>query len=301
MLTVAALYQFTRFSDPAALQGPLLALCRAEGLGGTLLLAHEGINGTVAGPRAGIDTVLDHIRSLPGCSDLEWTESQAETMPFAQMKVRLKHEIVTLGQPGVDPRAGTGQYVSPAGWNALITSPDVVLIDTRNAYEVAIGTFRTAVDPQIRSFRDFPAWWSANRERFAGKKIAMFCTGGIRCEKSTNWLLGQGVEDVFHLKGGILRYLEEVAQAESLWEGECFVFDRRISLGHGLRPGGLTSCGACRRPVTEQSRADPSFEDGVCCAACREEYTEQDRNRFRERRHQIALAKARGGWHLGGA
>ncbi len=301
MLTVAALYQFTRFSDPAALQGPLLALCRAEGLGGTLLLAREGINGTVAGPRAGIDTVLDHIRSLPGCSGLEWTESLAETMPFARMKVRLKHEIVTLGQPGVDPRAGTGQYVSPARWNALITSPDVVLIDTRNAYEVAIGTFRTAVDPQIRSFRDFPAWWSANRERFAGKKIAMFCTGGIRCEKSTNWLLGQGVEDVFHLKGGILRYLEEVAQAESLWEGECFVFDRRISLGHGLRPGGLTSCGACRRPVTEQSRADPSFEDGVCCPACREEYTGQDRNRFRERRHQIALAKARGDWHLGGA
>jgi UPF0176 protein len=163
MLTVAALYQFTRFSDPAALQGPLLGLCRAEGLGGTLLLAREGINGTVAGPRAGIDTLLDHIRALPGCSGLEWTESLAETMPFARMKVRLKQEIVTLGQPGVDPRAGTGQYVSPAGWNALITSPDVALIDTRNAYEVAIGTFRTAVDPQTRSFRDFPAWWSANR------------------------------------------------------------------------------------------------------------------------------------------
>ena len=301
MLIVAALYRFTRFSDPAALQGPLLDLCRAKGLGGTLLLAREGINGTVAGPRAGIDTLLDHIRSLPGCSDLEWTESQAETMPFGRMKVRLKQEIVTLGQPGVDPRAGTGQYVSPAGWNALITSPDVVLIDTRNAYEVAIGTFRTAVDPQTRSFRDFPAWWSANRGRFAGKKIAMFCTGGIRCEKSTNWLLGQGVEDVFHLKGGILKYLEEIPRAESLWEGECFVFDRRISLGHGLRPGGLTSCGACRRPVTEEGRADPSFEDGVCCPACQGEYTPRDRNRFRERQHQITLAKARSGRHPGGA
>jgi UPF0176 protein len=301
MLTVAALYQFTRFADPAALRGPLLALCLSQGIRGTLLVAREGINGTIAGARPGIDTVLDHIRSLPGCSGLEWKESPAEAMPFARMKVRLKQEIVTLGQPDVDPIAGTGQYVSPAGWNALITSPDVAVIDTRNSYEVAIGTFRTAVDPQTRSFREFPAWWSANRERFAGKKIAMFCTGGIRCEKSTNWLLGQGVADVFHLKGGILRYLEEIPKAESLWQGECFVFDRRVSVGHGLHPGDLTSCGACRRPVTEQGRADPSFEEGVCCPACREEYTGQDRDRFRQRQHQIALALARGGWHLGQA
>lgn len=301
MLTVAALYQFTRFADPAALRGPLLALCLSQGIRGTLLVAREGINGTIAGARPGIDTVLDHIRSLPGCSGLEWKESPAEAMPFARMKVRLKQEIVTLGQPDVDPIAGTGQYVSPAGWNALITSPDVAVIDTRNSYEVAIGTFRTAVDPQTRSFREFPAWWSANRERFAGKKIAMFCTGGIRCEKSTNWLLGQGVEDVFHLKGGILRYLEEIPRAESLWQGECFVFDRRVSVGHGLRPGDLTSCGACRRPVTEQGRADPSFEEGVCCPACREEYTGQDRDRFRQRQRQIAAALARSGWHFGKA
>ncbi len=301
MLTVAALYKFTRFSDPAALRQPLLALCQAEGIAGTLLLAQEGINGTVAGPRAGIYAVLDHIRSLPGCSGLEWTESTAEKMPFARMKVRLKHEIVTLGQPGVDPRARTGQYVSPLEWNTLITSPDVAVIDTRNDYEVAVGTFRSAVDPQTRRFRDFPAWWSANRERFSGKRIAMFCTGGIRCEKATNWLLGQGVDDVFHLKGGILRYLEEVPAAESLWDGECFVFDGRITVGHGLRPGSLTSCGACRRPVTEQGRADPSFEDGVCCPACRKEYTEEDRDRFRERQHQFALEQARGPRHSGKA
>jgi len=299
MLTVAALYHFTRFPDPATLRDPLLALCTAHGIKGTLLLAHEGINGTVAGRREGIDAMLDHIRSLPGCSGLEWKESPAETMPFARMKVRLKREIVTLGQPDVDPLAGTGNYVSPAEWNALITSPDVAVIDTRNDYEVAIGTFRNAVDPQTRSFRDFPAWWSANRDRFAGKKIAMFCTGGIRCEKSTNWLLGQGVADVYHLKGGILKYLEEVPEADSLWEGECFVFDRRVSVGHGLRPGDLTSCGACRRPVTDQDRADPSFEQGVCCPACRDEHSDQDRARFRERQHQIALAEARAETHFG--
>jgi len=299
MLIVAALYRFARFPDPAGMQGPLLALCRAEGVRGTLLLAPEGINGTVAGTRTGIDRVLAHIRSFPGCSDLDWKESPAETMPFARMKVRLKREIVTLGQADVDPLARTGHYIRPADWNALIASPDVAVIDTRNDYEVAIGTFRGAVDPQTQSFRDFPAWWAENSDRFRGKRIAMFCTGGIRCEKSTNWLLGQGVRDVFHLQGGILKYLEEVPASESLWDGECFVFDGRVSVGHGLRPGSLTSCGACRRPVTPETRADPCFEPGVCCPACKDEYSADDRARFRERQRQIELAEARGGQHLG--
>ena len=229
-LTVAALYHFTRLADPAALRGPLLSLCEAQGVKGTLLLAGEGINGTIAGTRQGIDAVLAHLRALPGCADLVWKESRAETMPFGRMKVRLKREIVTMGQPDVDPTAASGRYIAPEDWNALISAPDVAVIDTRNDYETRIGTFQGAVDPGTASFRDFPAWWQQNAHRFEGKRIAMFCTGGIRCEKSTNYLLGQGVPEVFHLQGGILKYLDEVPEADSLWQGECFVFDQRVSL-----------------------------------------------------------------------
>jgi UPF0176 protein len=299
MLTVAALYHFTRFPDPAALKPGLVELCEAQGVKGSLLLAPEGINGTIAGPREGIDAVLSAIRALPGCDGLEWKESFAESMPFGRMKVRLKREIVTMGQPHVDPLARVGNYVAPAEWNALISDPDTVVIDTRNDYEVAIGTFQGAVDPGTRAFGEFPEWWQANRERFAGKKIAMFCTGGIRCEKSTNYLLGQGVNQVFHLKGGILKYLEDVPEEASLWHGQCFVFDDRVSVGHGLVPGGLTSCGACRRPVTAEDRADPVYEDGVCCPACKDEYSAEDRARFRERHRQMLLAEKRGTHHLG--
>jgi UPF0176 protein len=299
MLTVAALYHFARFADPAALQAPLRDLCAAQGVRGSLLLATEGINGTIAGTRAGIDAVLAHIRALPGCADLDWKESQVATMPFGRMKVRLKREIVTMGVPDVDPRARVGHYVAPAEWNALIAAPDVAVIDTRNDYEVAIGTFKGAVDPGTKSFRDFPAWWEANRERFHNKRIAMFCTGGIRCEKSTNYLLSQGVEDVFHLKGGILKYLEEVPPEQSLWQGECFVFDGRVSVGHGLVPGQNESCGACRRPVTPEGRQHPAYEKGVCCAACEGEYGADDRARFRERQRQMDLAAERGAAHLG--
>ena len=300
MLTIAALYHFTRFPDPAALRGPLLDLCSAEGVKGSLLLATEGINGTIAGPRAGIDAVLSHIRGLPGCADLEWKESQSPTMPFGRMKVRLKREIVTMGVPDVDPKARVGHYVAPKDWNDLIQQPDVAVIDTRNDYEVAIGTFAGAVDPATRSFRDFPKWWEENRDRFHNKRIAMFCTGGIRCEKSTNYLLSQGVKDVFHLKGGILKYLEDVPQDQSLWQGECYVFDGRVSVGHGLVPGANESCGACRRPVTPEGRQHPAYEKGVCCAACVDEYTPADRSRFRERQRQMDLAAARGESHLGG-
>lgn len=300
MLTVAALYHFSRFSDPASLRPGLLEICVANGVKGSLLLAPEGINGTIAGTRGGIDAVLSAVRALPGCEGLEWKESFAESMPFGRMKVKLKREIVTMGQPDVDPLARVGNYVAPADWNALISDPDTVVIDTRNDYEVAIGTFQRAVDPGTKAFGEFPDWWQANRERFRGKRIAMFCTGGIRCEKSTNYLLGQGVNQVYHLKGGILKYLEDVPEAESLWQGQCFVFDDRVSVGHGLRPGGLKVCGACRRPVTAEDQAVPVYEEGVCCPACVNEYSQKDRARFRERHRQMLLAARRGTQHLGG-
>ena len=299
MITIAALYHFTRFADPATLQAPLRDICAAQGVKGSLLLAGEGINGTIAGPRAGIDAVLAHIRGLPGCADLEWKESFAESMPFGRMKVRLKREIVTMGLPDIDPKARVGHYVPADQWNALIQQPDVAVIDTRNDYEVAIGTFEGAVDPGTRSFGEFPAWWQANKDRFHNKRIAMFCTGGIRCEKSTNYLISQGIEDVFHLQGGILKYLEEVPAEQSLWQGECFVFDGRVSVGHGLQPGQNESCGACRRPVTPADRQHPSYEKGVCCPACRDEYAAADRARFRERQKQMDLAAARGETHMG--
>ena len=290
MYIVAALYHFTRFADPAALRAPLLELCRARGISGTLLLAGEGINGTIAGDRAGIDAVLAHIRALPGCADIEWKESTAVDAPFHRIKVRLKREIVTMGQ----------HYVDPADWNDLISAPDVAVIDTRNDYEVAIGSFDGAIDPQTKSFGEFPAWWEANKHRFHNKRIAMFCTGGIRCEKSTNYLMGQGVEDVYHLKGGILKYLEEVPQDASKWDGECFVFDGRVSVGHGLAEGPHILCHGCRRPLLPEDRNHPAFEEGVSCHHCVDETTETDKARFRERQKQIALAKDRGVRHIGG-
>ncbi len=299
MLTVAALYHFTRFPDPAALREGMVAVCDAAGVRGSLLLAQEGINGTIAGTRDGIDAVLAHLRTLPGCADLEWKESPASVMPFGRMKVRLKREIVSMGVPDVDPLARVGHYVQPADWNALMADPNVAVIDTRNDYEVAIGTFAGAVDPGTATFRDFPGWWQDNKDRFKGKRIAMFCTGGIRCEKSTNYLISQGVEDVFHLKGGILKYLEDVPQADSKWQGQCFVFDQRVSVGHGLVPGDLTQCGACGRPVTVEQKAHPQYERGASCPQCIAEYSDSDRDRFRERHRQMALAAARGQRHLG--
>ncbi|NBD30184.1 MAG: rhodanese-related sulfurtransferase [Alphaproteobacteria bacterium] len=299
MFTVAALYHFMPFDDPAALQGPLKALCAETGTTGTLLLAREGINGTIAGSRAGIDRVLAHIRALPGCADLEWKESTAADQPFAHMKVRLKKEIVTMGQPDVDPRANVGRYVAPEDWNDLIQAPDVTVIDTRNDYEVAIGTFDGAIDPETASFRDFPAWWEKNKHRFHNKRIAMFCTGGIRCEKSTNFLIGQGVDEVYHLKGGILKYLEEMPEEDSLWHGSCFVFDGRVSVDHGLKEGPHVLCHACRRPLLPADMESEDYEAGVSCHHCIDETSDADKARFRERQKQIALARARGVQHLG--
>jgi len=299
MITVCALYHFTRFEDPAVLRRPLLDLCAQEGITGTLLLAKEGINGTVAGGREGIERVLAHIRSLPGCADLEWKFSTASAPPFGRMKVRLKREIVTMGQPDVDPRARVGHYLSPEDWNDLIAQDDVVVIDTRNDYEVAIGTFEGAIDPHTKSFREFPRWWEENKARFHNKRIAMFCTGGIRCEKSTNYLLGQGIDEVYHLKGGILKYLEEMPEADSRWHGDCFVFDERVSVGHGLKEGPHTLCRACRRPLEPDDLKRPDYEEGVCCHRCKDEYTDAQRARFRERHKQVKLAEARGETHIG--
>ncbi|ABD52928.1 rhodanese-related sulfurtransferase [Jannaschia sp. CCS1] len=298
MYVVAALYHFTRFADPDALRAPLRSIAEAGNVRGSLLLAPEGINGTIAGPRAGIDAVLAHIKGLPGCAGLEWKESTATAAPFGKLKVRLKTEIVSMGAPGLDP-ADVGTHVAPAEWNALISAPDVAVIDTRNAYEVEIGTFEGAVDPATESFRDFPAWWQANKHRFANQRIAMFCTGGIRCEKSTAYLKEQGVEEVFHLKGGILKYLEDVPEDQSLWQGGCFVFDERVAVGHGLAELPFDLCRACRHPISCEEKADLAFEEGVSCPRCMDVHSDADRARFRERQKQIALAKARGEAHLG--
>jgi UPF0176 protein len=298
MFTVCALYHFTRFDDPASLRDPLLAVCRDNAITGTLLLAKEGINGTVAGSEAGINILLTHLSGLSGCADLEWKLSTAQERPFPRMKVRLKKEIVTMGVPDVDPRAKVGHYVQPSEWNELTQSPDVAVIDTRNDYEVAIGTFEGAVDPKTDSFREFPEWWEKNKDRFHNKRIAMFCTGGIRCEKSTNYLLSQGVKEVYHLKGGILKYLEEVPAEQSTWQGECFVFDGRVSVGHGLKEGPHLLCHACRRPILPDDKNRPKYEHGVSCHLCFDETSDEDKARFRERQKQIRLAEARGERHL---
>jgi UPF0176 protein len=300
---VAALYQFARFDDPAAFQTPLASLCSAQGVKGTLLLAREGINGTIAGTDDGIAAVLAHIRTLPNCADIEVKFSRAPVMPFHRMKVRIKREIVTMGQPDIDPLASVGRYVAPQDWNALIADPGTILIDTRNDYEVAVGTFAGAIDPQTKSFRDFPAWFRSERERLLGDgtppKVAMFCTGGIRCEKSTAFLKSEGVEDVYHLQGGILKYLETIPPEQSQWQGECFVFDSRVTVGHGLVPGKYGLCHACRQPITAEDCASPLYEQGVSCPGCHDERSEEQRNRYRERQRQQLLAKARGEVHLG--
>ena len=300
---VAALYQFTRFDDPAAIRGPLLELCVAQGVKGTLLLAREGINGTVAGSDAAIDAVLAHVRALPGCAAIDVKFSHAAAMPFHRMKVRLKREIVTMGQPDIDPLAGVGHYVAPAEWNDLIADPDTVLIDTRNDYEVAIGTFRGAIDPQTRSFSEFPDWFRAKRAEIEAEgrtpKIAMFCTGGIRCEKSTAFAKAEGVEQVYHLKGGILAYLEQVPQDASLWDGECFVFDERVAVKHGLEVGDHVLCRACRMPVSPEGQASADYVEGVSCPACVGTRTEEQRASYAERHRQALLAAARGEAHVG--
>ena len=302
-VTVAALYRFTPIADPAALRDALEGTCKAQGIKGTLLVAHEGINGTIAGSADGIAHVVDFIRAQPDCADTDVKYSHASGMPFYRMKVRIKREIVTMGVEGIDPRASVGTYVSPQDWNALIADPETIVIDTRNDYEVAAGTFERAIDPRTATFREFPGWFRREREKLLGEgktpKVAMFCTGGIRCEKSTAFLKAEGIDQVYHLKGGILKYLEEVPEEESLWRGECFVFDERVTVGHGLALGSHVLCRACRRPVDEEGRASPLYEDGVSCAGCYDERTEEQRASARERDRQEKLARARGRSHIG--
>jgi len=296
---VAALYRFARFDDPAALRGPLHDLCAAAGVKGTLLLAREGINGTIAGSDPAIAEVIAHIRALPSCADAEIKYSEAAEMPFHRLKVRLKREIVTMGEPAIDPLADAGTYVAPADWNALIARPDTVVIDTRNAYEVRVGSFAGAVDPATDTFSDFPGWFREHRGELEGKTIAMFCTGGIRCEKATAFVKAQGFDSVFHLHGGILKYLEEVPAAESRWQGECFVFDERVAVGHGLAAGSHALCRACRMPVSAEDRGSLLYEEGVSCPACHGTRDADKRAGLAERHRQVKLAEARGQLHVG--
>lgn len=288
---VAALYKFATLDDYADMRAPLLEKCRAEGIVGSLLLAREGVNGTIAGPDRAIANVLAYLRADPRLQDLPHKESRADDLPFKRMKVRLKKEIVTMGVETVDPNQIVGTYVNPEDWNDLITDPDVVLVDTRNDYEVRIGTFEGAIDPDIRAFREFPGWLQDNGMVAKGKKVAMFCTGGIRCEKSTAYLRQQGVEEVYHLNGGILKYLETIPEADSLWRGDCFVFDERVAVGHGLKPGAYLSCPGCGGAVTPEEAQSPLYEREVSCPACHDSLTDEQRARFRERRHQNDLAR----------
>jgi UPF0176 protein len=296
---VAALYHFVPVPHFAALRAPLQALCEENDVRGTLLLAHEGINGTVAGPPEGVRAVLSFLRRQPEFAALEHKESHAAEMPFLRMKVRLKKEIVTMGVEDIDPNRSVGTYVAPADWNALISDPDTIIIDTRNDYETAIGMFKGAVDPNTKTFREFPDWVRNNTGLHNKPKIAMYCTGGIRCEKATAFMKEEGFEEVYHLKGGILKYLEEVPAEESLWEGACFVFDERVSVTHGLAEGEHELCRACRHPLTAEEIASPLFEAGVSCPHCHATRSEEDRLRFRQRQKQMDLARKRGERHLG--
>ncbi len=298
-ICVAALYQFTELGDLPTLQQSLSAACAKAGVKGTILLAPEGINGTIAGSDAGITEIIGHISGLPGCAALEVKYSRATEPPFHRMKVRLKREIVTLGQPHVDPVNNAGTYVAPEDWNALIADPDTILIDTRNDYEVAIGTFEGALDPKTQSFRDFPAWFRDHKDELNAPKVAMFCTGGIRCEKATAFLKSEGIDDVFHLKGGILKYLETIPEADSKWHGECFVFDERVSVRHGLEPGDYQLCRACRMPLNANDLASPDYEPGVACPHCKDTRDAAQRKRYAERQRQVDLAAARGQNHIG--
>ena len=290
---VAALYHFARLDNFREMQSPLLALCEAQGIRGTLLLAQEGVNGTISGSRAGIDAVLAWLRSDPRLAALEHKESLSDRHPFVRLKIKLKKEIVTLGVPFVDPTAVVGTYVDPAEWNALIQDPEVIVIDTRNDYEVAIGTFQGAVDPKTQTFRQFPQYVAEQLDPAKHKKVAMFCTGGIRCEKASSYMRQQGFETVYHLKGGILKYLEEVPAEASLWQGECFVFDERVGVTHGLAEGVAELCYGCRRAITPEDKLAPGYEEGISCPACHDSLSEQQKARFAERKLQKKLAAER--------
>lgn len=299
----AALYQFVDLPDCAEMREPLQALCDARGVRGMLLLAPEGINGTIAGDADAVYAVLAWLRSDVRFAALQHKEARSEHIPFYRMRVRLKREIVTLGVPGLNPARNAGTYVQPKDWNALIDDPNVVVVDTRNDYEVGIGTFERAINPHTKNFAEFPAWVAEQSQPggvLAGKpRVAMFCTGGIRCEKSTALLKSQGFDEVFHLEGGILKYLETVPEEASRWKGDCFVFDERVSVGHGLAPGHHQLCRSCRMPLGAVERASPHFVRGVSCPYCHGTRTPEQERALTERQRQMDLATQRGQAHLG--
>lgn len=300
MYKIAALYVFVTVDDPETLREHLEARARHHGVTGILLVAGEGLNGTIAAGENALDAFLDELRSDTRFKALELKFSQTDKAPFRRLRVRLKKEIVTLGVDGIDPARHRGTYVDPEDWNALISDPDVVVVDTRNNYETMLGTFKGAIDPNTETFRDFPDWVEANRERLEGaKKIAMFCTGGIRCEKSTAFMKSKGFDEVYHLKGGILQYLEDVQETASMWDGECFVFDERVSVTHGLEAAGRAVCRACRQPLVDGAKDSEFYEEGASCPLCFHKTTDAQKDRFRERHRQMLLARAGGVTHLG--
>ena len=298
-IIIATFYHFTRFDDPAALREPLLTQLSADDLKGTVLLAAEGFNGTLAGSRVGIDSALEVLRALTNSMQLEHKESHAKRMPFHRLKVLLKNEIVAMRVPGVDPLASVGTYVAPKDWNDLIADPETMVIDARNDFEVKIGTFEGAINPGTASFSDLPLWFEKHRAELETKKVAMFCTGGIRCEKATSYLKERGFDDVFHLKGGILQYLELIPEAESLWRGECFVFDDRVSVKHGLKLGEYEQCQVCRSPGNAAGRSSTNYVAGVSCDHCIDPSADKQRARYAARRAQIKLAKEQNEERLG--
>jgi UPF0176 protein len=297
-IVIAALYRFVRLDDFENLREPLLQLMQKRQLRGTLLLAAEGINGTVAGSADAVDFLLEYLRADARLRDFDCKLSYDDEMPFYRARVKLKREIVTMGVSDLDPANG-GTYVEPEDWNTLIADPDVTLIDTRNAYESAIGSFEGAIQPQTDSFREFPEYARQHLDPARHRKVAMFCTGGIRCEKSTAYLRQQGFDEVYHLRGGILKYLEQVPETESKWRGECFVFDNRVSVNHALEKGSYDQCHACRLPITEADKLSDKYQAGVSCPACYDSRSELDRNRYREREKQQRLAQQRGETHIG--
>lgn len=296
---VVALYRFVRLDDYENLRDPLLDFCEARGIRGTLLLANEGINGTIAGTQQAISDVIAYLRRDDRLADLDFKISYNTDRPFLRMKVKLKKEIVTMGRPGIDPNQCVGRYASPEQWNDLVDDPDCLVIDTRNDYEVEIGTFKGAINPSTTNFREFPEWVEENLDPSKHKKVAMFCTGGIRCEKSTSLLVSMGFEDVWHLKGGILNYLEKTPVDQTRWDGECFVFDSRVSVDHQLEKGSYDQCYACRFPIDEAQKISELYVPGISCPRCHDAHSEGQKQRFAERQKQISLAKARGEAHLG--
>ena len=298
-IVVCALYKFVTLDNYQDLRQPLHDVMDVNEVRGTLLLANEGINGTIAGPRIAINHVLTWLRNDPRLSDIDVKESFTDNLPFNRAKVKLKKEIVTMGIEGIDPKRVVGTYVNPKDWNILISDPDVILVDTRNDYEFKVGTFRNAINPNTESFREFPNYALKNLDPIKHKKVAMFCTGGIRCEKSTAFLNEQGFDQVYHLKGGILKYLEEVPPEETLWEGECFVFDERVTVNLQLEKGNYDQCNACRLPITQEDKMSEKYEQGVSCPHCYDKVTDAQKSRFMEREKQMALAKQRGEAHIG--